>query len=249
MIKAIIVEDEIRSVKLLENLIRDYCPDIALMGSATSVEEGFNLINIHHPDIVFLDIEMQKESGFDLLNKFNEINFEIIFTTAYEQYALRAIKFSAIDYLLKPIDIEELKTAIAKVLKNSHIHQINKKFETLMQNKNLEQPGHLQIALPSTEGLSIVFVHEILYLKSDRQYTLFVFKSDERIVTSKNLGEYEDLLSTHNFFRVHHSALINLTEVKKYVRGEGGYVIMSNGDQVEVSKRKKDAFINQFTKK
>ena len=150
--KAIIVEDEIRSAKLLENLLRDYCPDVQLIGSASSVDAGFHLVQNNAIDIVFLDIEMQKESGFDLLNKFENINFEIIFTTAFEHYALKAIKFSAIDYLLKPIDIEELKAAISKVSKNNQRHLMNKKFEILMQNRNVDQTGYMQIALPSTEG-------------------------------------------------------------------------------------------------
>lgn len=249
MMKAIIVEDELRSAKLLENLLRDYCPDVQLIGLASSVDAGFQLVKSNAIDIVFLDIEMQKESGFDLLNKFENINFEIIFTTAFEHYALKAIKFSAIDYLLKPIDIEELKAAISKVSKNNQRHLMNKKFEILMQNRSVDQTGNLQIALPSTEGLSIVFIHEILYLKSDRQYTIFVLKSGEKIVTSKNLGEYEDLFLVHNFFRVHHSTMVNLNEVRKYIRGDGGSIVLSNGDQVEVSKRKKEAFISQFTKK
>ena len=248
MINAIIIEDEQGSAKLLANLLNEYCAEVELAGIASTVEEGFQLIEKKTPDVVFLDIEMQKESGFDLLSKFEEIKFEIVFTTAFENYALRAIKFCALDYLLKPIDVEELKAAVEKVLRSHERSRLNRKLEVLMRNLSVRKPGQFQIALPSTGGMHIVLVNEIVYLKSERQYTLFVLKSGEKILTSKNLGEYEDLLLEHNFFRVHHSALINLSEVKKYIRGEGGTVVMSNGDEIDVSKRKKESFIRHFSK-
>jgi two-component system LytT family response regulator len=248
MIKAILIEDELRSLKLLGNLIVEYCPQVKITGTATSVDEAFQLVQKNEPDVIFLDIEMQRETGFDLLRKFSEIPFEIIFTTAFEHYALKAIKFSALDYLLKPIDIEELKQAVAKVEVNNHRQRFNKRFESFMHNLQNAKSEQYQIALPSSEGLNILQIQDILYLKSDRQYTIFQTKSGERIVTSKNLGEYEDLLLEHNFFRVHHSSLINLNEVKKYIRGDGGSVVMSNGELIEVAKRKKDSFLKQFAK-
>ncbi|MBL0340774.1 MAG: response regulator transcription factor [Bacteroidetes bacterium] len=248
MIYAIIVEDEKRSAKLLVNLLEEYCADVEVVGIAATVAEGFQLIKKKAPDVIFLDIEMQKETGFDLLNKFDEIKFEIIFTTAFENYALKAIKFCAIDYLLKPIDVDELKVAIEKVIRIQQKNTLNKKLEAFIQNMRSNNPSQFQIALPSTDGMSIVRVSEILYLKSDRQYTIFCLTSGEKILTSKNLGEYEELLLEHNFFRAHHSSLINLNEVKKYSRGEGGYALMSNGDQIDISKRKKEAFLKQFLK-
>jgi two-component system, LytTR family, response regulator len=248
MINAIIVEDEKRSSKLLSNLLEQYCPNVNVVGAAYTVNEGFLLINKERPDVIFLDIEMQKETGFDLLSKFDEIKFEIIFTTAYENYALKAIKFCAIDYLLKPIDVEELKAAVDKVIRSHEKNQLNKRLEVFIQNMQSNKPQQLQIALPSTEGMSIVHVNEILYLKSDRQYTIFCLKSGEKVMTSKNLGEYEELLMEHNFFRAHHSSLINLAEVKKYLRGDGGSALMSNGDQIDISKRKKEAFLKHFSK-
>jgi len=248
MIKAIIVEDEKRSSQLLSNLLKEYCAGVELSGMASTVTEAFQLIKKNHPDVIFLDIEMQKETGFDLLAKFDEIKFEIVFTTAYENYALKAIKFCAIDYLLKPIDVEELKAAVSKVERNHQKNRLNKKLEALRQNMHNANPEQFRIALPSTEGLSIIRVNEILYLKSDRQYTIFYLKSGDKIMTSKNIGEYEELLLEHNFFRVHHSFLINLGEVKKYLRGDGGYAVMSNGEQIDVSKRKKDAFLKHFSK-
>ncbi|MBK9729201.1 MAG: response regulator transcription factor [Saprospiraceae bacterium] len=249
MLKAIIIEDELRSIKLLENLLATYCTDVQIQGTATTIEDGYKLIVNNSPDVIFLDIEMQSATGFDLLSKFNEINFEIIFTTAFEHYAIKAIKFCALDYLLKPIDIEELKTAIVKVHLTRQKNQLNKKFEAFINNMNHTKTEHFQIALPSTEGLNIIRIQDIIYLKSDRQYTIFYLNSGEKIITSKNLGEYEELLLEHNFFRVHHSAIINLNEVKKYMRGEGGVAVMSNGEQIEVSKRKKEAFIKNFSKK
>jgi len=248
MIRALIIEDEKRSAKLLSNLLKEYCPDVELSGAASTVAEAFQLINNQNPDVIFLDIEMQSETGFDLLRKFEEIKFEIVFTTAFENYALKAIKFCAIDYLLKPIDIEELKAAVGKVLISHQKNQLNKKLDAFMQNMQNGNPEQFQIALPSAGGMNIVRVSEILYLRSDRQYTIFFLKSGDKIMTSKNLGEYEELLLEHNFFRVHHSALINLGEVKKYVRGDGGQAVMSNGDEVDISKRKKEAFLKQFYK-
>ncbi len=248
MIKAIIIEDEKRSAKLLSNLLKEYCKNVELAGIANSAEEGFSLINKNLPDVIFLDIEMQQETGFDLLEKFSEIRFEIVFTTAFENYALKAIKFCAIDYLLKPIDVEELKTAVDKVERSHQRDQLNKKMEAFMMNMHSKSSAQVQIALPSTGGMTIVKVEEILYLRSDRQYTLFFLKSGAQIMTSKNLGEYEDLLPEHHFLRVHHSAMINLGEVKKYIRGDGGQAVMSNGDLIDISKRKKEAFLKHFSR-
>ncbi|CAN5437650.1 LytTR family DNA-binding domain-containing protein [soil metagenome] len=248
MIKAVIIEDEKRSAKLLSNLLKEYCPEVELAGSASTVADGFQLIQKYSPDVIFLDIEMQKETGFDLLEKFDEIKFEIIFTTAFENYAIRAIKFCAIDYLLKPIDVDELKAAVGKVLRSHQKNQLNSKLEAFMQNRRNVNPDQFQIALPSTQGMTILRINEILYLKSDRQYTIFYLKSGEKIMTSKNLGEYEELLVEHNFFRVHHSSLINIGEVKKYIRGEGGTIVMSNGEQIDVSKRRKESFLKHFSR-
>ena len=249
MIRAIIIEDEIRSAKLLENLLNEYCPDIELAGVSPTIDAAFQLIKKSRPDVIFLDIEMQKETGFDLLKKFEEIDFEIIFTTAFEHYALQAIKFCALDYLLKPIDVEELKLAVEKVVKNNSSKSLNKKFEALIKNMYSKNSGDLQIALPSADGMTIVMLSEIIYLKSDRQYTIFKLKNGESVMTSRNLGEYVELLSEHNFFRVHHSSMINLGEVRKYLKGDGGSVLMSDGVQIEVAKRKKEGFLKMFYRK
>ncbi|MBK6861698.1 MAG: response regulator transcription factor [Saprospiraceae bacterium] len=249
MIKAIIIEDEPRSIKLLKNLLIEYCPEVRIVGEAQTVEEGYQCIVQHHPDVIFLDIELQRESGFDLLNKFVDIQFEIIFTTAFEQYALKAIKACALDYLLKPIDIDELQLAVGKISNATTTPKSNKKIAVFKQNLNESKSGIYQLALPSVDGLTIVPVNEIMYLRSDRQYTIFYLNSGEKLVTSKNLGEYEELLSEYNFFRVHHSSIVNIAEVKKYLRGEGGSVVMSNGEQIEVAKRRKDDFLNNFIRR
>jgi len=248
ILKAIIVEDEERSRKLLENLLGQYCPDIELVGTSSNVDHAYQLIIDLQPEVVFLDIEMQKETGFDLLEKFDDIKFEIVFTTAFEHYALKAIKICAIDYLLKPIDIDELKLAVSKLQAHYQKQQLNIRLAALMKNKQAKNLENFQLALPSSGGLSIVHIKDIIYLKSDRQYTLFYSKSGEVLMTSKNLGEYEELLSDYQFLRVHHSSVINLNEAKKYIRGEGGQVEMSNGEYIDISKRKKENFLKFFAK-
>ncbi len=246
MIKAILIDNESRSLHLLNNLLRDYCPQVMVLEMASSVDMAYGLILKLNPDVIFLDIEMQKETGFDLLLKFSEMPCEIIFTTAFEQYALKAIKFSALDYLLKPIDIEELKIAVSKIgERNLNIYS-NRKFESLLQNI---KSGPQQIAIPSADGLTILQIRDILFLKSDRQYTIFYTKSGDRVVASKNLGEFEELFQDHHFFRIHHSALVNLNEITKYQRGDGGSVVMSNGTTIEVAKRRKENFLKHFINK
>jgi two-component system LytT family response regulator len=248
MIKAVIVEDETASRKLLQSLLEQFCEEVVVIAAASNVFDAYQIIIKEKPELVFLDIEMQSETGFDLLSKFDEIFFEVIFTTAYEQYAIKAIKLCAIDYLLKPIDIDELKTAVTKAIKNKERHFLNKKVEALMHNKLSKEIGGFQLALPSSDGLTIVQIKDILYLKSDRQYTLFYLKSGEHIMTSKNIGEYEVLLYEHQFLRVHHSSIINLNEARKYIRGDGGAVVMSNDISIDISKRKKENFLKHFLK-
>lgn len=243
MLKALIVEDELLNSRLLETLLNDFCKNVEVSGIASSVQAAYDQILDNPPDVVFLDIEMQSETGFDLLNKFKEIPFSVVFTTAYEKYALRAIKFSAVDYLLKPIDIDDLRNAIAKVEKRHKLDNLRLHLDVLMQNLKTSQKNDHQIALSTSDALIFVKVNDIMYCESNGPYTTFFLQSGDKIMTSRTLKEYEELLEGHDFYRIHHSFLVNIKEIRRYIRGEGGQVQLSNGKMLDVSKRKKDAFL------
>ena len=245
-LKALIVDDERKSRESLKVLINDYCQDVEVVGVASNVEEAVDLVDIHEPDIVFLDIQMNAETGFDLLKKVAPVNFEVVFTTAYSEYAIEAIKFSALDYLLKPIDIEELKQAIKKYKNKKSGNLISKKIENLIDNFKNNHSDSFKMALPTAEGLVFVNLSDIVYLEADGSYTKVFKKNGEVFMVTKNLKEYEGLLSKKNFFRIHNSYLINLDEIERYVKGEGGYVVMKNGKNLDVSKRKKQAFLSRI---
>jgi two-component system, LytTR family, response regulator len=248
MIRALIIDDEERGRETLLNLLKTYCPEVKVLKLCDSVESGIKAIEEYAPELLFLDIEMNKATGFDLLEQLPGIDFDVIFTTAHENYALRAIKFCAIDYILKPIDVEELKVAVEKVITKKAKESFQAKFDLLLHNQHQSNPKNHRIAVSTNDGLVFLNVSDIIRCEADGSYTLFCLKNNEKIFVSKNLKEYEDLLSDHNFFRVHNSSLINLKEIVKYVRGDGGYVIMTDNAKVDVSKRKKDAFLTLISK-
>jgi two-component system LytT family response regulator len=209
-----------------------------------TVDEAVTAINNTKPDVVFLDIEMQQETGFDLLNKIGEIDFEVIFITAYSDYAIKAIKFSAIDYLLKPIDIEELKNAVLRVIQKRE-GRTSGRLQILRDNLTAPREK-LKIGLPTTHGIIFTGVENILYCEASSNYTVLYTSDGKEYVASKTLKEYEDLLLEHNFFRIHHSYLVNLSAIKKYVKGDGGHVILANEVSLDVSKRKKTDFLHRY---
>lgn len=240
MLKAIIIDDEKNGRNTLNYLINAYCEEkVRIVAMAENVNEGIEAIKLYSPDIVFLDVQMKKETGFDLLEKIGKIEFSIIFTTAYDQYALNAIKYSAVDYLLKPIDVNELNEAIDKVINLT-------KDDNLTENQKKVSSDNLKIAISSSNELSFIPISSILYCCAEKSYTYFYLNDGKKIVSTKNLKFYEDLLSSHNFMRIHNSNLINLKHVEKYNKGEGGSVIMSNGYELDVSKRKKTEFLNKI---
>ncbi|NND07469.1 MAG: response regulator transcription factor [Saprospiraceae bacterium] len=242
-VKAIIVEDEFHSREALKNLVAEYCPDIEVLGLAANIDEGLTLLEDINPDLVFLDIEMPNESGFDLLTKAKKLNFEVIFTTAYRHYALKAIKFSAIDYILKPIDLEELQSAVDKVMKKRRDMWDNKKIENLLSNIHNKNVNQHSITLSTSEGYEFIKVSQIIYCEANGAYTKFYLKERKPLLVSRHLKEYENLLNDHHFMRVHQSYLVNLMEVEKYLRSDGGYIVMKNGDKISISNRKKEQFI------
>lgn len=244
MLRAIIVDDEPKSCDTLSTMIAEFVDGVTVVSIENGVQPALKAIHEHKPDIVFLDIEMNSETGFDLLTQLPKIEFEVVFTTAFEQYALKAIKFAALDYLLKPIDISELEDAVAKVKEKRKNKDLNQGLEALMANLKSTSSSQHQIALPSSDGLLFVHVTDIIYCQADGPYTYFYLKAGNKVTVSKNLKEYEELLEDHFFFRVHKSYLINLKEMRRYVKGDGGYVIMSNDKEVDVSKRKKESFMS-----
>ncbi len=247
MIRAVVIEDEEYSRRMLLGMLHEHCPQINIVAEADSVKTGLAAITEKKPQLVFLDIELQSETSFEILEKLPDINFELIFTTAFDHYALKAIKFCAIDYLLKPIDLNELEIAIAKAEKRLNREHLNKNLEVLLDNiKSGSQNSH-KIALPTLEGLLFVRVSDIIYCESEGPYTRFFLKQPDKIITSKHLKEYEDLLSEYSFFRIHKSYLINLQEIQKYIRGDGGQLIMSNGAALSVSKQRKENFLNIYS--
>lgn len=242
MIRSIIVDDEFKSRESLKILLEDYCEGISVEAACQNVAEATTAIIELKPDVVFLDIQLQRETGFDLLSKFKDFDFEVIFTTAYSEYAIKAFKFSAIDYLLKPIDIGELKKAIEKVAK-SRDTAVTDRLQQLLQNLRNETPENYKLALPTSDGLVFVKVNEILYCEASSNYTEIVMADNKKYIVSRTLKEYDDMLGEQNFYRIHHSYLINLNGIKKYVRGDGGYVVMNNDKSLDVSKRKKEGFL------
>jgi two-component system LytT family response regulator len=242
-LRAVIVEDEKHSRETLKNLLEEFCVDIDVVGLASSVTEAVNTISSLKPDVVFLDIELQTGTGFDVLNQLVTFNFEVIFTTAFDQYAIKAVKFSSLDYLLKPIDLEELQNAVAKARTKKNQDVYKKQLETLMLNLKQRKPTLNKICLATSDGYEFIEVNDILYCKAEGSYTNFVLKNNESILVSKHLKEYENMLLEQDFMRVHNSFLINLKEVKKYIKSDGGYIIMNNNDSVSISRSKKEDFI------
>jgi two-component system, LytTR family, response regulator len=246
--KAIIVDDEKKSRETLSVLLHDFCKNVEVMETCQTIADAVKAIHLHRPNVVFLDINMKGENGFELLEKVQPINFEIVFATAYSEYAIKAFKFSAIDYLLKPIDIDELRGAVAKVETHLAKGLEASKYEQLLKNLKPTNEQNHKLALPSSTGLTFIKVTDIIYCEADSNYTTFFLANNTKIVVSQTLKEYEEILSPYRFFRIHHSYLVNLEMIKEYLRGEGGQVLMVNGIVLDVSKRKKEDFLKMFSK-
>ncbi|MGQ0829501.1 MAG: LytR/AlgR family response regulator transcription factor [Bacteroidota bacterium] len=246
-IRAIVVDDELGSRESLSKMIEKNCKNIQIIGKADSMISALEVITNNEPDLVFLDIEMPNGNAFDLLEKFKEINFNIIFVTAYDHYAIKAIKFSAIDYILKPVDPEELTKAIGRFEAQLETKKsLDKKFKMLLSNVRPENKLK-KVGIPDGDGLIFINLTEIIRCDSDGNYTYFLLTNGKKIVASRTLGEYEQMFNDDNFFRVHRSHLINLEHVKKYIKGEGGYVVMTDNSQVEVSRRNKNDFLEKLS--
>src|SRR6476646_3223657 len=246
MIKAIIIDDEVHCVDTLSILLSDYCPEVEIMEKCMSAKKGLEAIERLKPELVFLDIEMPVMNGFELLEQFKQINFAIIFTTSYDQYAIKAIRFSALDYLLKPVDPKELIAAVHKVQTQKQL-PAPEQFEMLMNQVKHKENGFTKIAIPTTEGFELIPATDVIRCEADDNYTYLFLKNGTKIVACRTLKEMEEQLQDFHFFvRVHHSYIVNLNEVTKYIRGEGGYLVMSDDSTVNVSRSRKDALMKWF---
>lgn len=240
MLRAIIVEDEFRSRQTLTGMLNMFCKNVEVVGEAENVKSGIELIRKESPDVVFLDIQMPDGSGFKLLETIGNINFDIIFTTAYDQFAIQAIKFSALDYLLKPIFQEDLVKAVNKAEDNKAKYNKSEQVDVLLENlkKSVYEPP--KIILSTAEKINVVKIDDILRCESDNYYTFFYFTNGQKLLVSKTLKENEELLKDHHFIRPHKSHLVNSKYIKGFLKQDGGYIIMNDGTNIPVSRRKKE---------
>lgn len=242
MITATIVDDEPDCSESLVMLLERYCPEVKVLDICFSAETAIQSIKEHPPQILFLDIEMPFMNGFELLEKLGQINFKLIFTTSYDQYAIKAIRFSALDYLLKPIDREEMQKAVQKAAQHN-LHPLPQQLDMLLQKlKNPTIPIN-KIAIPTMEGFQLVAAESIISCESESNYTYLFLKDKRKILASRNLKEMEEILEDYPFIRIHNSHIVNINEVEKYIKGEGGYLIMSDGSIINVSRSRKDLLL------
>jgi len=233
--RTLIIEDEEQAISALKAEIAAHCKDLEIVGVAKSIKEAVEKIKNLNPELLFLDIQLSDGLGFEILKEYQDHDFKVIFTTAYSQYAIKAIKFSALDYLLKPIDAEELIVAVAKSQKSISKNEVAK-IETFIQNQHLSRK---KIALQTTEGISVFELENIIKLSAESNYTCVYFANGKKMLFSKTLKEFEDLLCTSGFERIHHSHIINLNHLLNFVNKDGGYVVLSDKSTVPVSQRKK----------
>jgi two-component system, LytTR family, response regulator len=247
MFTAIIIDDVDNSRLTLAHDLKEYCPQIKIIGEANSVKTAIEEISEKKPDVVFLDIQLGDGLGFEILETINDFDFQVIFTTALDTYGIKAIKFSALDYLLKPIDPDELVEAVNK-LENAKKDNIKDSINLLLNNIKDINPGNKRIALNSADKIHMVYVADIIRCESQGSYTVFHLKDKEQIVVTKNLKEYENLLEDYSFIRIHHSHLINFAYLKEFVKKDGGYAVMTDNSQVPVSFRKRNDLLEMIEK-
>ncbi len=239
MIKALIVDDEFTAIELLQWLIHQYCPEITVVQSATSVDIALQKLKLFRPDIIFLDIKMPQKNGFDLLTESSDWNFEVVFTTAFNEYAIQAIKFSALDYLLKPIDADELVRAVKKFkLKKTSTGGNRQLLKNFIQNIEAGNKDLFRLAVPTVSDIKYFPVQDIVRLEADRNYTRFFLVNNKQFVSAKTLKEYEIMLKDHGFIRVHKSHLLNRYFITRY--DKQGLLFLTDGTSVEVSRRRRE---------
>lgn len=245
MLRAIIIDDEPNAVNLLALRLGQYCPHIEIVAACTDSLDAIDSLKQHHPNLVFLDIEMPQLNGFQVLDAVKDLTFSLIFVTAYDRFAVKAFKYSALDYLLKPIDTQELIAAVNKVEKQ---HQTStKQIQHLQQqfsNSIKSQPD--RIALPYQNGVTFVAVQDILYCEADDNYTRFYLTNGQKHLAAKTLRDIQELLEDRDFLRVHRQYLVNIGQIRKFVKGEGSYLVMNNEQTIPVSRGQKDRLMERF---
>lgn len=247
MITSIIVDDEPRGINYLKKLLQEFCPEIRVIAESGDAIDAQEKIELLQPQLAFLDISMPGKNSFELLASLDTINFEIIFVTAYNDYALQAFQYSATDYLMKPIDEDLLAAAVKRASVKIHSKEIYSNTTALLHNiKNIHSPQNMKLCITSTKGFEVVELKDILYCEASSNYTNFHFTNHNFICNARTILEYDRLLEDSGFIRIHKSFLVNLLHVKEYLRGEGGSVILSNGKELEVSRRKKEDFLNKM---
>jgi two-component system LytT family response regulator len=247
MIRALIIDDEAHCCDTLLWLVKKYCPDLEIIAVCNSGQDGLKLIEQIQPDLIFLDVEMPDMSGFDMLERLTNINFDIIFTTSFDQYAIRAIKFGALDYLLKPIDKDELIIAVEILLKRTQRDSLKQLNALLTHIRKSNDLSNQKIAFPTLHSYELVPLNNIMICESKSNYTNISLNNGQHMVVSKTLKEIEELLDMPPFFRVHHSFLVNLQYAIRYIKGEGGYLVLSNELTVPVSRSRKDELLKIIT--
>ncbi|MEO5562266.1 MAG: LytTR family DNA-binding domain-containing protein [Chitinophagaceae bacterium] len=246
MITALIVDDDAKNIRILRGLLEEFCPQIRITGEANSVDEAMALIKNEKPALVFLDIEMPYGSGFELLDQLMPVDFEVIFITAYDNYAIKAIKYCALDYLLKPVNIKELLLAVKKVADQVHSKDTRSKLKMFFDHFKPKQTELQKIAVPTMEGLMFLDMKEIVRCEAKGSYTQIFLLDGKKITTTQTIKELEESLPETIFFRVHNSHMVNLNYIKKYFRGRGGYIVMEDDTNIEVASRRKDSFLEKF---
>ena len=246
--KVLIIDDEFQSRKLVAKMLSLYFPALDVAGEAATVQEAILAIQAAQPQLIFLDVQMNNENGFELLDKVTRFHFEIIFITAHHEFAVKAFRYNALDYLMKPIDPDEFQSAVKKAIKQYDQNRPDIKERIGLLQQQIQSPNKFpdRVVIPSAEGYLVIPVQEIIYCHSNGNYTEFQLVNNKRITSSYTMGHFEELLTGHNFFRVHRSSMINLAFVKMYKKGEGGSVIMNNGYEIEVSRSNKEAFMKLF---
>ena len=249
MIRCVLIDDESNSLEMMEWLMKTYCPQVTIEAMCNSAEAGVEAIYKYKPDVVFLDIEMPHMNGFDMLEKFDKLFFDVVFCTAYDQFAIKAFKYSALNYLLKPVDPDDLKETIRRIEERKTAPS-REQLDMLMQGiKNTQKPTVInRIALTTGDGMLFVTTSDILYCMADSNYTSVVLKGGKKILVSKVLKDIDEALGGADFYRIHNSYLINLAHISRYVRGDGGYVVMEDGVTISIARSRRQEFMELFAK-